>query len=135
MVRHLSTLSILHYVYGGLMLLGAVTLAVIFFAVGGLLQSDLVQQANDPPPEFVTTIMQGMGTGIAVFVGIWGLLVVLSGYWISKRRNRVGSMIIAGLCCLSFPIGTALGIYTLVVLANSEVEQAYGQAYQAPPGY
>ncbi len=135
MVRNLSTVSILHYVYGGLMLLGAVVLAVVFFAVGGLMQSDLVQQSNDPPPEVVTTIFQGIGTGVAVFVGIWGVLVLLSGYWISKRRNRVGSMIIAGLCCLSFPIGTALGIYTLVVLSNTEVQQAYEQAYPPAPTY
>lgn len=135
MVRNLSTLSVLHYVYGGLMLLGAVVLAVVFFALGGLMQSDLVQQSNEPPPEVLSTIFQGVGVGVAVFVGLWGLLVVLSGRWIAQRRNRTGSMIIAGLCCLSFPIGTALGIYTLVVLSNTEVQQAYGQAYPPPPSY
>lgn len=125
MVRNLSTLSILHYVYGGLMLLGGVIVAVVFFAIGGIMDSDLVQHSSDPPPAGLAAIFQGLGSAVAVFVALWGVLVILSGSWIAKRRNRTGSMIVAGFCCLSFPLGTALGIFTLVVLANDEVQRAY----------
>jgi hypothetical protein len=129
MVRNLSTVSILHYVYGGLLLFAALVCGVLFSAVGGLMESDLMQQTSDPPPPMMATIFHSVGVGLAVVLGIWGLL---SGRWIANRRHRTGSMVIAALCCLSFPIGTALGVFTLVVLANSEVQEAYAQAGPSP---
>ena len=125
MVRNLSTLSILHYVYGILVcLLGAAMLVFIF--VGMMMQSDLVQQENDPPPMAVGTFFQCLGWFLFALVELMGILIMLSGRWIAKRRNRNASLVIAGFCCLNFPLGTALGIYTFVVLLNEEVKQSYG---------
>lgn len=128
MTRHLSTISILNYVYGALSIIGGLVILVIAIAAGGILQSDLVQNSNDAPPEAVGGLIQGLGSGLGVMILLWGVLICLSGYWISKRRNRMGSIVIAALCCLSFPIGTALGIFTIVVLVNDEVKRAYGEA-------
>jgi hypothetical protein len=131
MTRHLSTVSVLHYVYGALIIFGALILGIISFTVGGVMRSDLVQQANDAPPEFVGGIIQGFGGSIATVLLLVGVLVCVSGSWIAKRRNRTGSLIIAGLCCLNFPLGTALGVFTLVTLLNDEVRQAYDAALTA----
>lgn len=124
MVRNLSTLSILHYVFGVFVCLaGAVMLVFIF--LGLLMQSDLVQHEQDAPPIFLGTIFQGIGWFLFALMEIFGTLVLLSGRWIAKRRNRNASLVIAGFCCLNFPLGTALGIYTFVVLLNDEVEREY----------
>lgn len=50
---------------------------------------------------------------------------VLSGFWIKKRKNRKFSIVIAAINCLQFPIGTALGVFTLMVLARPTVEMSY----------
>jgi len=125
MVRNLNTLSILHYVYGGLICLGGfASLALI--GLGGFLNSDFIQHGEEtPPPEVLGGIFQVMGWVLFAVLEAFGILVISSGRWITKGRNRIGSMVIAGFCCLSFPVGTALGIFTFVVLANEEVKRTY----------
>ncbi len=124
MTRHLSTLSVLHYVYGALQLFAGAVLAIVFFSVGGLLESDLVTD-GDPAAGIVGRLMQAFGGTLAVLLMLWGLVVIMSGRWLAQRRNRTGSIVVAALCCLSFPFGTALGIFTIVVLSNEEVKNDY----------
>ena len=50
---------------------------------------------------------------------------VLSGICITKRKNRLFSFIIAGINCMQFPLGTALGVFTFIVLARESVKSAY----------
>lgn len=128
MTRHLPTLSVLHYVYGVLTCVGGI--AVLFFVGLGLfLSSDaLAQEGQEPPPEWLGGIFQGLGWVLFALIEAWGVLVILSGRWIAQRRNRTGSLVIAGLCCLNFPLGMALGIFAFIVLLNDEVQAAYAQA-------
>lgn len=128
MTRHLPTLSVLHYVYGILTCVGGI--AVLFLVGLGLfLNSDvLADQGQEPPPEWLGGIFQGLGWVLFALIEAWGVLVILSGRWIAQRRNRTGSLVIAGLCCLNFPLGMALGIFAFVVLLNDEVQAAYAQA-------
>lgn len=125
MVRNLNTLSILHYVYGALIcLLGFGLLAIV--GLGSFLNSDFIlERSQEPPPPELGQIFQIFGWVAFVIVEVWGILVISSGRWIAKGKNRIGSMVIAGFCCLSFPLGTALGIFTFVVLANEEVKRVY----------
>ena|SRR5438874_865111 len=70
---------------------------------------------------------------VGVFVA--GLLIVLSlpgiicGLGILKFRPwaRILAIILGVLHLLSFPFGTALGVYTLVVMMNAEVATLFGQ--------
>lgn len=125
MVRNLNTLSILHYVYGGLIcLIGFGLLAMV--GLGSFLNSDFIlERSSEPPPPELGQIFQVFGWVAFAIVEVWGVLVISSGRWIAKGKNRIGSMVIAGFCCLSFPLGTALGIFTFVVLANEEVKRVY----------
>jgi hypothetical protein len=54
------------------------------------------------------------------------LLNVLSAIFLQTRRHRIFSMVVASLNCLQIPFGTALGIYTIIVLSRPSVEQSYG---------
>ncbi len=126
MVQNLKVLSVLHYVYGALV--GMIALFMLFFVVlGSFITGDVMAQAEEPPPEWLGGFLQVFGVGLFLFILVWSLFIVLSGRWIAKRTNRTGSIIIAALCLFSFPFGTALGIFTLVVLLNEEVRVAYEQ--------
>ncbi len=129
MKNNLSTLSILHYVYGGLTCFAGLFM-LLFIGVGTFLRTDMVQQQPDAADAaMVGGIMQGLGAVLFVVVEVIGVLIILSGRWIKRRVNRTGSLVIAGFCCLSFPFGTALGIFTFVTLLNDEVRREYeGQA-------
>ncbi len=69
-------------------------------------------------------------TALYVIIGV--VLVTLcvcnalSGHYIKKRKNRIFSFIIAGLNCLQFPLGTALGVFTFIVLTRDSVRISYG---------
>lgn len=130
MKNQLSTLSVLHYVYGvficvvGLCLLGLVFL-------GGFLNSGwLQQQAGDPPPRFVGTMLITIGWAAFVLVEAQGLINIISAAKIQKHKGRTFSQVVAALNCLRIPFGMALGVYTFVVLGDREVQELY--AAQAP---
>jgi hypothetical protein len=57
----------------------------------------------------------------AVFLIIYLILNFLAARAISQRKSRTFSMVVAGFNCISFPLGTALGIFTLVVIGRQSV--------------
>jgi hypothetical protein len=127
MKQHLSTLSILHYVYGALVCLTGFA-ALFIMGLGVFLSSDMVaQNADEAPPTWLGGMFQAFGAVLFAVIEIWGIFIILSGYWIAKLRNRTASIVAAALCLLSFPFGTALGVFTLVVLTNDEVKAEYEQ--------
>jgi hypothetical protein len=126
MQRHLSTLSILHYVYGAFVCLsGLAALAIIL--VGGFLSSDLLNEATNGEriPAFVGALVQSLGWVILVMAEVWGVLNILSGSWIANRRNRTGIQVVAAFNCLNVPFGLALGIFTFMTLGDDAVKQEF----------
>lgn len=131
MNRHLPTLSVLHYVYGILTCVTGLAM-LVFVILGGFLSSDFVaEQSNDPAAGVVGTVFQVLGWVAFALIEVWGVLIILSGRWIGQRRNRMGTLIIAALCCLSIPFGLALGIFTFVTLLNPDAEREYNGAQPA----
>lgn len=128
MKHHLSTLSVLHYVYGVLLcLLGLGLLSLVF--VGAFLNSDwLAEQGAQPPPYFVGAFLGAMGWVLFVLVELHGVLNIISGTRLRQQRSRVFSQVVAALNCLNIPFGVALGIYTFVVLGDREVREAYAES-------
>ena len=125
MKRHLSTLSFLHYIYGAFVCMGGFV-ALIFIVLGLFLSSDFVaNESGEQVPGFIGALFQTFGWVIFVVVEVWGLLNILSGYWISRRRNRTATQVIAAFNCFSIPFGLALGLFTFAVLSDEEVKQEY----------
>lgn len=125
MTRHLSTLSILHYVYGAFVCVGG-CFALIFIFLGSFLGSDfLASNSGEAPPEWLGGFFQVLGWVLFALIEAWGILTILSGTWIAKGKNRTGTLVVAGFNCLNIPFGIALGIFTFVVMMDEEVKQAY----------
>jgi hypothetical protein len=74
-----------------------------------------------------------IGTAIAVFLIVISLPGIITGLGLLKFRPwaRILAIILGVLHLLSFPLGTALGVYTLVVLLNAEAPAAFGQPASA----
>lgn len=126
MKHHLSTLSVLHYVFGTLICIGGLVMLSIVL-VDGFLSSDwLAEQSNDPPPVWLGGFLQTLGWVLFIFMEIWGILNILSGYNISVRRGRTLSFVTAALNCLNVPFGLGLGIYSFITLSDVQVRQEYG---------
>jgi Na+-driven multidrug efflux pump len=58
----------------------------------------------------------------------FGILTIVSGRNIGQRRARTFSLVVAGINCLWVPLGTALGVCTLIVLMRESVNKLYTEA-------
>ena len=62
-------------------------------------------------------------------MGVWfagsGILNVISGFCIRARRHRCFSMFVSGVNCLHLPLGTVLGVFTLIVLVRNSIRDLY----------
>jgi hypothetical protein len=124
---HLKLLAIFHFVLAGFSLMGIGFLFLHGFIMRTVFANPEMwkNQQGGPPPQEIFTIFTIIYVVIGLMIVLSGLANVLSGFFILKRRNRIFSMVIAGLNCMAFPFGTALGVFTLVVLSRDSVREAY----------
>jgi hypothetical protein len=50
---------------------------------------------------------------------------ILAGVWLRKRIQHTMTFVVAAINCAFFPFGTALGIFTIIVLQRSTVKMTY----------
>jgi hypothetical protein len=74
-------------------------------------------------------ITGGIGIFIAGFLIVLSLPGIIAGIGLLKFRPwaRILAIILGALHLLSFPFGTALGVYALVVLTNAEAPMLFGE--------
>lgn len=123
-VAHLKLLAIFHFVYAGCIgLFGCLAGAYILSGVM-LLTADL--SGPNPPPRDVGWLMIGVGK-FGMFTA-WGIAacVAISGGKLRQHRSRLYCMVVAVVLCINVPLGTALGVFTLVVLSRPRVRQLFG---------
>jgi hypothetical protein len=113
---HVRILGWCFIVYSAIVaLVGMVIGAIVFF--GGVISGD--HQAM-----FITG---AVGSAIACFLIIISLPGIFAGLGLLKMRPwaRIVAIVVGVLHILSFPLGTALGVYTLWVLLNAETEAMF----------
>jgi hypothetical protein len=130
-LEHLKLLSIFHFVVGGI---GALfSLFPIIHLVLGLAliyspESFPDSNTGEAPPAFVGYLFAAIG-GLIIIIGeTISALVIYSGLQMRKRRRYTFSFIIACVLCAFIPIGTVLGVFTIIVLSRDSVKQIYGRS-------
>lgn len=130
---HLNLLATFHYIGGGLTLLFA-CIPFIHVAIGVLMLSG---KFNGPPgqapPEAFGWFFVIIGLMVICVGWTLGLLIIYSGRCIKARKKWMFSLVMAGIMCLNVPLGTILGVFTLVVLLRDSVKRLYG--IDVPPPY
>lgn len=128
MKNNLSTLSILHYVYGGFACFIGVVVLVILLTMGQLFQSDwFADSAGEPSPPFVGILFGVIGWVVFTLLVAKGLANIISGNLLARARGRAFSQVVAAVDCLNIPFGITLGIFTIIELQRPEVKQLYAQ--------
>lgn len=126
-LEHVKLLAIFHFILSGFAVLGMGFLGLHYFMMHTFFTNPEMwrNQRNGPPPQafldmFVWFYVIG---GLILLAAL--VLNLLSGIFLSQRKNKSFSIIIAGLDCLQIPFGTALGIFTIIVLTRDSVRQLY----------
>jgi hypothetical protein len=126
--EHLRILSILYYVFGGLGAFGGL-FPLIYVALGVAFLSGSMGPpgkggAGGPPPE-LGWIFIGIGSAISLLVWSLAACTLFAAYNLSKKRRYLFCFVIACISCASVPLGTILGVFTIVVLARPGVKELF----------
>ena len=131
--EHLKILSICFYVLSGLTLF-PVLFGVLYIVLGvffGVALSAEPHRANEPPPALFGGFFVVFGLIFAAIFGTLGGLILLAGRNLSKRKSYTFCFVVACLICLWMPLGTILGVFTIIVLTRDSVKAIFeGQNYQ-----
>ncbi len=80
---------------------------------------------EEPPPDIIFTFFM-------VFYGISALLFIsgtvanfLTAYYLQKTKNRMFCIVIAAINTLNMPLGTLLGVFTILHLIKPTVIELY----------
>ena len=124
---HLRTLGICWIVYGVIRLIMTVCL-VIFASTATVMFGTLLNRVPDPLTLMsVFHFMYAVWIALSAVCGILGLMAGLA--LVAERRSGRTVALVAGFLSLSnIPLGTTLGIYTLVMLLPIAATQRYGRS-------
>ena len=146
---HLRLLSIFQFLYAGLSFLVAF-IPVIHLTVGiGMLTGAIGPGAgagNNGDAAFLR-VFGAIFTGMASLIILASLTMAfcsaIAGWLLTQRRGYIFCLIVAGVQCMSVPFGTAIGIFTILVLVRPSVKVlfgrevgpslAYSDPFQPPP--
>ena len=125
--KTLKLLSTLHYVMGGVTL--ATSLLALPHIFTGLFAIHAPESFDDGDP--ISSLIFGwmfLGMGVLFLVGclVIGIIILLSAGGLRRRRRYWFSFVVACIECLSMPLGTALGVFTIITLSKPEVKTIYG---------
>ena len=112
---HLHLLSVFHFVMGGLYALGIGFVALHFF---------IMWMAMKMPPEVVNIMTVFYIVATLIFAAL-ATGNILAGIWLKKRVQHSLTIVVAAINCASFPLGTALGVFTIIVLQRPTVKMTY----------
>jgi biotin transporter BioY len=129
--QQLSILSICHYIMAGIMLL-PVFCCTAWIAITGVIF------ANTPNPSLAsqnsafqtghtlgaTMVFCCLGT-VPLCLIILAVCAVIAGKRLSDHKSATFCTTVAYLLCLLIPLGTALGVFTLIVLARPAVKAEF----------
>ena len=121
MRQHIPILGWCFIVYHGILAVIGIVVGVFVFGAGAI--------SGERQAMFITGTI---GAAIVVLLVVISLPGIIAGIGLLKFRPwaPILAIIVGALHLLSFPFGTALGVYTLVVLLNAETPALFG----APQG-
>ena len=120
-LQYLKLLSLAHYILGGIAAAFSSAAIVRFF----LRFSRIVGHMGPPWHGH----MGGAVSILAILYGIGGLAfavcLIVSGRSLYKQINYAFCLVVAAISCIFIPVGTVLGVLTLIVLTRTSVQELF----------
>lgn len=122
--EHLKLLSIFYFVSAGFACLGILFLAGHYALMATVMKAEISSGRQSIPAEALA-VMYGMYG----FMGAWMLASfvgsLLCGFFLRSRKHRLFTIVFAAFICLYVPLGTILGVFTIVALSRESIRQLY----------
>lgn len=129
--EQLHLLSVFHYVLAGLCALFAL-FPLIYVAMGLTMMGGLGAEPGERfAPLFAGCFLAGLGGLFLAFAVAYALALFLAARFLAERRRHTFCVVVAAISCTFTPLGTVLGVFTLIVLFRPSVRLLFG--LQAAP--
>ncbi|RYX84844.1 hypothetical protein EON83_07830 [bacterium] len=139
--EHLNLLSIFYYIAAALLGLGGLIFLFhifmgLMFVTGSAGTSTTITATpgtfpgappfsppptNGPPPAAFGWLFVAIGTGALLLFETFAVVTFMAGRSLANREKKTLIQVVAALLCLNVPLGTALGVFTLIVLNRPSV--------------
>ena len=129
--EQLNLLAIFHYVVAGLAALFSffpllyTTVGVIFILAA---RHGTAKPGEELPPEFLGWIFAVIGLVLFVIGIVMAILILITGRSLALRKHHSFALVMACIECLFVPVGTILGVFTIVVLSRESVRELFSAA-------
>ena len=126
--ENLRLLSTFHYVWAAMGILGLAFLALHYGMMSTMMDPEVLAREGKPPPEDMLRFM-GLFKWFYVGFGLFGIttmvLNVLAAQRIRARTHWMFCIVVAAINCISMPLGTVLGVFTIVMLTKPAVRASF----------
>ena len=132
--EQLNLLGIFHYVVGGLAALFSF-FPLLYSVIGGFLiyaAQHPSTNTQEPPPAFLGWLFIVLGA-VLFLAGVTttAICILMAGRCLSRRKSYSLALVIACIECLFVPLGTILGVFTIVALSRESVKALFKRVQTA----
>ncbi len=124
--QHLNLISIFYYVVGSFAALFALV-PIIHLVIGIMMLQGVVplDDSGTPAPAPLAWLFISLAIVLMAFGAALAVVMFLMGKYVKRRTRYNFCLIGAVFSCLFMPLGTALGIFTIIVLSRPAVKQMF----------
>jgi hypothetical protein len=125
MAQHVKIIGILHIAFGALVVLAGV---IVLIVMGGI-AAGVGTAAHNSDDYVAVPILGGIGGMVFIVCMVLGLPGIIGGIGLLQFKPwaRILVIVLSVLDLFNIPFGTALGIYGLWALLNTETEQMFSR--------
>ncbi len=132
---HLKFLSIGFYVYAGWSALIA-CVPFIHLGMGIMMVLGGLEGEKNPPPPFIGWVFIGFSSFFILFGWALAIASFFAARFLVRKTHYTFVLVLAAIICLFAPIGTVLGVFTILVLVRDSVKELFGKVqptFDGPP--
>ncbi len=115
-------LGLLFWIFAGFNVVLVAVIAVVYVVIFGAVFSNMPHKAGEPGPEMVLPLLIIIFAFVLLFVILFSIPKIVAGYGLRNEKSwaRVWAIIASIMACMSFPFGTAIGVFDLVFLFGDD---------------
>lgn len=125
-------LGLFFWIYAGMQVVLVGVIGVIYVVFFGVMFSQIPHRANEPNPAMIVPFVIVIMLIVFCVVVLFSIPKIVAGYGLRHEKSwaKVWAIIASCLAVMSFPVGTALGVFGLVFIFGDD-----GKRYFDGPEY
>ncbi len=124
-ISHLEMLSVFYWILGGLGLFASFFIFIYGVIFGAIFYNDFMREIIGTVGPNIMDMIAVIYLSIFLMVFSLSILQIIQGFKLMNRRHRGFSIFVACFSLFAFPLGTILGIFTLIALSRPTVKELY----------